>query len=426
MSAVSSLPWPRAVVHLDVDAFYASVEQLRRPELRGRPVIVGGAADAGGRIIVSRGVVSAASYEARCFGVHSAMPLTTALRLCPQAIVVPVDVTAYRRVSAHVVAVAREVTPLVEPVSLDEAYLDVTASVRRFGPPEAIAARVRDRIAERTGLSVSVGVATSKVVAKVASDLRKPHGFVVVLPGEEAAFLASLPVRRLPGVGEVAERNLAALGVRTVGELAALPCDVVRRRLGRRLGETLWRRAHGIDPSPVVIPRRPVSMSREETFLADVGDRSTLEQQVRQLAADVGRRLRGGGGWARVVTLKLRYGDFTTVVRRRALPAATDGDRSLARAALCLLDQWWNGRPVRLLGVGVTELGDAVQLDLFGAADEEREERIDRILDTLRARFGEETVRRGVMLAGGRDLDRRGENVQGSGRGDVDAEGGMG
>ncbi|MGA8362217.1 MAG: DNA polymerase IV, partial [Candidatus Dormiibacterota bacterium] len=237
----------RAIIHLDLDAFYASVEQLRRPELRGLPVIVGGAPSGDGTAQLNRGVVSAASYEARAHGVHSAMPLRTALRMCPQAIVVPVDFRAYRDASQAVFDVARDYTPVIEPLSLDEAFLEVTGSTRRFGTAQHIAEEIRDRILGTSGLHASFGVATCKTVAKIASDLRKPRGFVVVEPGDEAAFLAPLPLRRLPGLGPAAERALSGLGISTLGQLAALPLDTVQRRVGRASGSSLWERAQGID-----------------------------------------------------------------------------------------------------------------------------------------------------------------------------------
>jgi DNA polymerase-4 len=404
--------WPRAIIHLDLDAFYASVEQLRRPELRGRPVIVGGAADGDGRVVTRRGVVSAASYEARVFGVHSAMPLATALRLCPQAAVVPVDFTAYREKSEQVFAIARAVTPQVEPLSLDEAYLDVTGSRLRFGEAPDIAARLRDEILAVTQLHASFGVATTKVIAKVASDLRKPRGFVVVPPGEEAAFLAPLPVRRLPGLGPAAERALQGLGITTLGQLAALPLDVVRRRLGEHAGGSLWERAQGIDEGEVSVPGRPKSVSREETFFRDVSDRAGLEERMRQLAADVGRRLRHGEWRGRTITLKLRYTDFTTLSRQVSLPTPTDADLLIARTGMDLLDACWSGDPVRLLGVGVSSLEDASQLDLFEGPAQERDERLDRVLDQLRTRFGDRAVRRGGAAASLRDSDFRGDDLR--------------
>jgi DNA polymerase IV len=414
----TEIAWPRAIIHLDLDAFYASVEQLRRPELRGKPVVVGGAGGDDGRVVTRRGVVSAASYEARRFGVHSAMPLAIALRLCPQAIVVPVDFPAYREKSAQVFAIARAVTPLVEPLSLDEAYLDVTGSRRRFGDPESIAARMRDEIFETTGLHASFGVAGTKVVAKVASDLRKPRGFVVVPPGEEAAFLAPLPLRRLPGLGPAAERGLQGLGVSTLGQLAALPREVVQRRLGEHAGAYLWERAQGRDDGEVAVPGRPKSVSREETFFHDVRDRSALAERMRHLAADVGRRLRAGEWRGRTVTIKLRYSDFTTLSRQVSLPAATDADLLIAQTGMTLLDQAWSGDPVRLLGVGISGLEEAGQLDLFEGPAQHRDERLDRVLDRVRSRFGEAALHRGAGAGSLRDADWRGEDLRALGRDD--------
>jgi DNA polymerase-4 len=422
-AAAPTAPWPRAVIHLDLDAFYASVEQLRRPELRGRPVIVGGASSGDGRVVTARGVVSAASYEARRFGVHSAMPLATALRLCPQATVVPVDFAAYREKSTQVFALARAVTPLVEPLSLDEAYLDVTGSRLRFGEPDAIAARLRDEILDATGLHASFGVATTKVVAKVASDLRKPRGFVVVPPGEEAGFLAPLPLRRLPGLGPAAERALLGLGVTTLGQLAALPREVVQRRVGEHAGAGLWDRAQGVDESEVAVPGRPKSVSREETFLRDVRDRAALAARMRELAADVGRRLRAGEWRGRTVTIKLRYTDFTTLTRQHSLAAPTDADLAIAEAGMALLDATWSGDPVRLLGVGVSALQDAAQLDLFAPPAEERDAHLDHVLDELRSRFGDGAVRRGAAVPALRDLDWRGDDLRRLGGADTPPDG---
>jgi len=340
---MSSAARARGIIHFDLDAFYASVEQLRRPELRGRPVIVGGAAGSDGRVLLTRGVVSAASYEVRRFGVRSAMPLTTALRLCPHATVVPVDFAAYRAKSAQIFAIARSVTPLVEPLSLDEAYLDVTGSRLRFGEPAQVAARLRDEILATTGLHASFGVAGSKVVAKVASAHEKPRGFVVVPPGEEAAFLAPLPLRALPGLGPAAEAALGSVGVSTLGQLAALPLETVQRRCGRAAGEALWQRAQGRDGSEVTPPGRPKSVSREETFAADLDDRDELIARIRELAADVGRRLRAGGWSARTVSLRLRTADFSTLGRQSTLPVPTHADRVLGDAAIRLLESVWRG-----------------------------------------------------------------------------------
>jgi DNA polymerase-4 len=339
------------------------------------------------------------------------MPLVTALRLCPSAVVLPVDFPAYRAASADVFAIARAYTPQVEPVSLDEAYLDVANSQRRFGAPPAIATEIRDRILDECGLTASFGVAGSKTVAKIASELRKPRGMVVVAPGEEAAFLAPLRVRALPGLGPAAEAALEGLGVTTLGQLAALPVEVLRRRLGDAAGRSLWQRAAGIDDGTVTVPGRPKSVSREETFLEDVGDRRLLEDRVRQLAADVGRRLRAGGWNAATVTLKLRDAHFTTSSRQRTLPAPVDADRLLAAAALELFAASWGGERLRLLGVGASGLGDAGQLDLLDP-EVERESRLDRVLDDLHRRFGDRAPRRGASAPGLRDLDWRGDDLR--------------
>jgi DNA polymerase IV len=398
----------RSIIHLDLDAFYASVEQLRRPELRGLPVIVGGAPSADGSPQLSRGVVSAASYEARTFGVHSAMPLRTAVRLCPQAVIVPVDFRAYREASKSVFDIARDYTPLIEPLSLDEAFLDVTGSTRRFGSAQRIAAEIRDRVLVGCGLHASFGVSRCKTVAKIASDLRKPRGFVVVDPGDEAAFLAPLPLRHLPGLGPAAERALNGLGISTLGQLAALPLDTVQRRVGRAAGMSLWERAQGIDTAPVTVPGAPRSVSREETFARDVAQRPALHLRIAELAGDVGARLRTGGWTARTVTLKLRYADFTTITRQETLASATATDTTVRDAAVALLNTAWSGDAVRLLGVGVSGLEEAPQLDLFA---QPANDRIDRTLDRLRERFGQDAIRRGTG-GGLHDLDWRGDDLR--------------
>ena len=401
--------WPRAIVHVDLDAFYASVEQLRRPQLRGKPVIVGGAGEE-----YRRGVVSAASYEARRYGVHSAMPLARALRLCPHAVVLPVDFDAYRRASREVFALVRELTPQVEPLSLDEAYLDVTGSMARFGPPETMASDLRDRIAEVCSLDASCGIATTKLVAKVASDLRKPRGFVVVPPGEEAAFLGPLPLRRLPGLGPAAEMALSSLGVSTLGELASFPLETLRRRLGAHAAVSLIEGARGVDRSEVVVPDRPKSVSREETFSVDVNSRNELHRRLRECAADVGRQLRHGGWTARTATLKLRYSDFTTLTRQLTWPTPQQGDTALASAAVRLFDAAWSGAPVRLLGMGASGIIDVAQLDLFESGGAPRDTRLDSTLDALRDRFGDAAPRRGTAPVL-RDLDFRGEDLRDDG-----------
>jgi len=400
------MAWARAIIHLDLDAFYASVERQRRPELRGRPVIVGGAGT--GR--TARAVVSAASYEARRYGVHSAMPLGRAVRLCPQAVLLPVDFPAYRQASAQIFALARLLTPLVEPLSLDEAYLDVTATP---GEPPDMAAHLRDQILERTGLHASFGVATCKTVAKIASDLRKPQGFVVVHPGEEAEFLRPLPLRTLPGLGPATANTLAGLGLQTLGDLARHPPALLERRLGRAGALSLTRRAQGIDTSPVTPPTTPKSISREETYDRDVADVDQLRDRLRHLSADVGRRLRAAGLSARTVSLKLRYADFTTLARQRSLGEGSDSDAVITAGAVALLASTHQpGQAVRLLGVGVHNLEDAAQLDLFSAPAAARDRRLDATLDQLRRRFGPDALRRGAPAPDLRDLDWRHEDLR--------------
>jgi DNA polymerase-4 len=385
----------RAIIHLDLDAFYASVEQLRHPELRGTPVIVGGAAEH-----TDRSVVCAASYEARVYGVRSAMPLSRAIRLCPGATVLPVDFAAYRAASAQIFGLARQVTPLVEPLSLDEAYLDVTATP---GEPADMAASLRDRILEVTGLHASFGVATTKTVAKVASDLRKPRGFVIVAPGDEAEFLGPLPLRVLPGLGPATERILTGLGLRTLGDLAGHPARLLESRLGRAAAISLHLRSQGIDRSPVTPPTVPKSISREETFEHDVDNTGLLGERLRRLCADVGRSLRAAGLSARTVGLKLRDADFTTVSRQRSLDAGTDSDAAITAGALALLAATHRpGQSIRLLGVGVHNLESASQLDLFDQAAGSRGRLLDSTLDSLRRRFGPDALRRGAT---GKDRD---------------------
>ena len=373
-----------------MDAFYAAIEQRDRPELAGRPVIVG--ADPRGR-----GVVSAASYEARPFGVHSAMPIGRAARLCPHAAFLPVDMDKYARVSRRIMEVLAEFTPLLEPLSIDEAFLDVTASRALLGDGAAIARQIKDRIRAAVTLTASVGVAPNKFVAKVASDLGKPDGLVVVAPGEEAGFLAPLPIARLWGVGKVTGAALESLGVRTIGQLARLPDAHLRARFGDG-GIELRVLALGIDNRPVEPFAPPKSMGAEETFGRDHRDVDRLRRTLRGQAERVARELRAEGYAGRTVTLKLRFADFSTLTRRHTAEPTQDG-LVIYREARALLDGIPLDQPVRLIGLSVSELGRAGegQLPLLGP-DPARRERLARAVDRLTDRFGEGSVRPASLL----------------------------
>ena len=386
----------RTILHADLDAFYASVEVLDDPSLRGKPVIVGG--DRG-----ARGVVSAASYEARRFGVHSAMPLRTAARLCPMGVFLPGRPDRYREVSREVMAIFASYTPLVEPISLDEAFLDVTGSRDTFGEGETIALRIKERVRDEVGLVVSVGVATNKLCAKVASDLRKPDGLVVVPPGGEAEFLADLPVGRLWGIGPQAREALAEHGVALIGQLAALPEATLRRRFGNH-GSELAQRARGIDPSAVVPSEAPKSVGHELTFDRDVSDLARLEATLLDLAESIASRLRNHHLAAGGVQLKLRYEGFETLIRQMPVPQHTSEAKPLHAAGLALLHKTLaSGRSVRLIGLTAINLTDARQLTLFDAGD--RTDRLTRSIDEVRKRFGEKAITR-ARLIGLRDRRR--------------------
>ena len=388
------------ILHVDLDAFFAAVEQRDRPELRGRPVIVGGDPRA-------RGVVSAASYEARAFGVHSAMPLRTAAALCPAGAFLPVDGAKYRRESRRVMEILGRFTPLLEQVSIDEAFLDVAGSEPLFGPPEAIARRIRAAVRDEVGLTASVGAATTKLVAKIASDLRKPDGLVVVPPGEEAAFLAPLPIRRLWGVGEQTRVVLAEHGVRTIGDLAELPVDVLVRRLGAH-GATLHDRARGIDPSPVTGDVAAKSVSHEHTFDVDTTDAEVIERTLLALAEGVASRLRAGGVRASTIAVKVRDSGFNTVTRQRTLPEPTDLADPIFRTALDLVRPEVRGRRIRLLGVGAHGLGEPAQMSLFATEDPRRRKAVEA-QDEIRRKYGSRALTRARLLGdpladpGGRD-----------------------
>lgn len=342
---------PRTIVHADLDAFYASVEQLDNPDLRGKPVVVGGSPD-------SRGVVAAASYEAREFGVRSAMPMSRAMRLCPKAVRVPPRFDRYGEVSRKVMTIFRSVTPLVEPLSLDEAFLDATEQVASRGGAEALGRWLKDEVKRQTGLTISIGIGTNKTVAKVASDADKPDGLVVVAPGTEAAFLAPLPTRALWGVGPKAETALRTAAIKTVADIASADIATLERLLGSR-GAFLHQMANGNDDREVSVEHERKSVGAETTFASDLADGPDLRRELDRMAEHVARRLQKSGARGRTVVLKLRYANFTTITRQTSRDEPTDDVEAIKESAHALLDKVARREDTfRLLGIHCTNLED--------------------------------------------------------------------
>ncbi len=389
----------RVILHLDLDAFYASVEQRDRPELLGRPVIVGGA--------MERGVVSACSYEARTFGVHSAMSMARAVRLCPQAVVLPVRMARYRELSRQVFAIFARYTDLLEPLSIDEAFLDVTGSQRLFGDGSAIAGKIRREVRAETALTVSAGVAPNKFLAKLASEAGKPDGLVEVTAERLDDFLLPLPLSRLWGVGRVMAARLEKLGLRTVADLRQMERETLVRRFGST-GDQLYRLSRGEDERPVSSVDSVKSIGHEETFARDLRDGEELRRQLLDLAERVARRLRASGHTGRCLTLKVRYPDFVTVSRSLTLADGTDHAMTIFRKAEELLGRTEAGcRSVRLLGLSLSQLEplEEGQQDLFGVGERHRLEALDRAVDRLYERFGGKGVRRGSLLPDRQEVD---------------------
>lgn len=370
-----------------MDAFYASVEQRDEPGLRGKPVIVGGHP--------TRGVVLAASYEVRPFGVRSAMPMSRAVRQAPQAIVVPPRFSAYIEASELVFSIFERYTPLIEPLSLDEAFLDVSASASLFGTPEQIAQRIRREIAEEVHLPASAGIAAVKFVAKIASDFAKPNGQRFVPPDETVAFLAPLPIARLWGVGPKTEEQLKRLGLHTIGDIASRELGWLESRLGDA-GRHLSELSRGIDPRAVIPDREAKSIGAEDTFDEDLEGLEALRPQIHAQALRVGRRLRRAGVRTRVVQLKLKFSDFTSITRRTTLPSPTDDGQTLYRAAELLLAEAHGNRRIRLTGISAQDLGSgggAAQLGLFAEGEKpDRRSKLNETLDRIQARFGNAAV----------------------------------
>jgi DNA polymerase IV len=382
---------PRVVLHVDMDAFYASVEERDNPGLGGKPVIVGGAG--------KRSVVAAASYAVRKFGVHSAMPMAEALRLCPQAICIAPRMRRYQQISARIFEIFHEITPLVQGLSLDEAFLDVTASQHLFGDPATIARRIKSSIRERTGLSASVGVASNKLVAKILSDLAKPDGLTVV--GEECVreLLDPLSVRRLPGLGKKTGAKVEAAGIHTFAELRVAP-DALLWPLFGRYTQRMRERAAGIDERPVMPDLEDKSLSAEDTFEYDINGAAVLRAHLCRIAACACERLRKKQLMSGCIGIKIRRHDFTTFTRQRAVAPPTHDGRTIANVAAELLGRWLAEHPgakLRLLGVVLTDLAPASQLGLFEAAPPHTT-RLDAALDGARARFGTQALQRGSTV----------------------------
>ncbi|MEJ5358969.1 MAG: DNA polymerase IV [Desulfobacterales bacterium] len=381
------------ILHVDMDAFYAAVEQRDRPELRGLPVVVGGT---GGR-----GVVAAASYEARAFGVRSAMPMAEARRLCPQAVFLPPRGERYREVARRIREVLASFSPVVEPVSIDEAFLDLAGTERLHGPPEAAGRRLKERILAAVGLTCSVGIAPNRFLAKAASDFRKPDGLTVVAPGEVESFLAALPLEKAPGVGPRTRERLSRFGVRFMGEIARIPGVELVALLGRA-GERLSALARGIDATPVTPVSPARSFGSECTLARDTRDRDLLRRLLLEHAQAVAGDLRAAGMRARTVVLKIRQADFSLNTRRRTWGEPAASSHEIYRRALALLEGFRIGKPVRLIGIAATGLvpaGLPCQRALFdeqgrGSAEWER---IDRAVAAIEGRFGEGAVRRASL-----------------------------
>ena len=381
---------PRHILHVDMDAFYASVEQHDRPELRGKPVLVGGRAEA-------RGVISAASYEARPFGCRSAMPTGTALRLCPHAVLLPVRMDRYLDVSKRIFAIFAEFTPTIEPLSVDEAFLDVSGCQKLLGSPEQIARRIKSRIQEVTGLTASVGAAPNKFLAKLASDLKKPDGLVAVDPQRVAEFLDGLPIGRLWGVGKMTQPKFERLGLRTFGDVRRLSQEQLQRHFGNA-GEDFYRLVRGIDDRPVVPDREAKSISSETTFAQDIEDRQHLRAVLLSQIEEVARRLRREKMLARTVHLKIRLPDFATLTRSATLDTPTDQTDVLWNTAAELFERWasQSRSAVRLIGAAASSLSaGGEQLSLFDQDTSRKRRQLDQAVDQIRDKFGSKAIFRG-------------------------------
>ena len=379
----------RIILHIDMDAFFASVEQRDHEEYRGKPVIVGG--------LGPRGVVSTASYEARKFGVHSAQAMAIARRLCPNAIFLHPDHARYSDVSRQIFAILARFSPVIEPLSIDEGFLDLTGMERLMENPRAYGEEIKRAVREETGLTASVGIAPNKFLAKLASDLEKPDGLVVIRPEDAEKVLAPLPVNRIFGVGKKTEERLAALGFRTIGQLAAADRGKLAHALGNRMAAQLLSLAHGLDDRPVEPRRAAQSIGREETFDEDIRSREDAEKVLLALSEEVGWRLRREGLSARTVTLKLRFASFDTHTRQQTFPDPVSYDEDIFEAARALFRAFPTppGQGIRLLGVSAGNLSDGGEVSLFD--DHEKKDRLYDAIDKLKGRFGEGILTRAAL-----------------------------
>jgi len=383
----------RCIFHIDLDAFFVSVEQVLNPKLKGKPVIVGGDPE-------RRGVVASASYEARTFGIHAGMPSSKAHRLCPQAIFIRSHFSIYKDASAKFMKILGDFSPHIEPLGFEEAYLDVTGCEEPYGSPQKLALAIKERINKELNLTASVGIATCKVVAKIVSDLCKPDGLLEIAPGEEQAFLNTLPVAKLPGVGKKTEQALGEIGITTIGELASLPLDTIKRQFGAT-GAVLHSYARGIDDREVEAPGEAKSISQELTFTRDTLDRNFLEANLHNLCQEVCQELRNQNKRARCVAIKLRYADFKTITRQVLLGEASDVTQVVFATAQQLLGKTLaqQEKPVRLIGVRISSLvGEGKQLPMFDSGTE-KPEHLDKAIDKIRSKYGSTALKTGNSIS---------------------------
>jgi len=387
---------PRSIIHLDMDAFYASVEQLDNPALKGKPVIVGGSS--------KRGVVSAASYEARKYKIHSAMPIAQAMKLCPHGFFLPVRMKRYKEISSQVFRIFQKYTPLVEPLSLDEAFLDVTGSAKLFGTAEDIAKRIRKEVFQETGLTISAGVAASKLVAKIASDLNKPDGLTIVPVGKEAEFLAPLPIKRLWGVGKKTQETLSLLGVHTFGDIASLPEKLLEQKFGKH-GISLRRKALGLDNRDVETEHETKSVGHEFTFDTDLVELETIRRELLELAVMVAKRLRRYQLQGKTITLKVKYHDFKQITRSSTIKQHSADSKRIYEEVIRLLQKTDAGeKPLRLLGISVSglqlESGTRQQFLFQGMRSNGKRQEINKALDEIQEKYGSTAILPGRLLGG--------------------------